>query len=195
MLKRSSVRLIVMGSLLVAVVAVAAVASEGSTAFRVRDDCDAASFNAALHNPNACNAAFGGDTTFQKFIAELTEDKSVGAWRFNPDQTGLDRGQRTMIESRAGEFHTFTRVAAFGGGIVDVLNNLSGAGATRPECGTPPPPGEPVGALAPPSTTNNFVPSGAAFPGPTAGSTDLPKGTTKWQCCIHPWMRATITVK
>jgi hypothetical protein len=50
MLKRSSVRLIVLGSLLVAVAAVAAVASEGSRAFRVRDDCDPATFNAAIHH-------------------------------------------------------------------------------------------------------------------------------------------------
>jgi hypothetical protein len=182
----STVRLIVLGSLLVAVAAVAAVASEGSRSFRVRDDCDPATFNAAV-GPGTCQEV-GGDTTFQRFIDELTEEKSVGAWRFNPDQTGLDRGQRTMIESRGGEFHTFTRVAAFGGGIIPLLNDLAGAGNTRPECGTP-------GALAPPSTTNNFVPSGAAFPGPTAGSADLPKGTTKWQCCIHPWMQTTITVK
>ena len=188
----STVRLIVVGSLLVAVAAVAAVASEGSRSFRIRDDCEAATFNAAVPAPPGapptCQPSFGGETTFQKFIDELTEEKSVGAWRFNPDQTGLDRGQRTMIESRGGEFHTFTRVAAFGGGIVPILNDLAGAGGTRPECGTP-------GVLAPPSTTNNFVPSGAAFPGPTAGGADLPKGTTKWQCCIHPWMQTTITVK
>jgi hypothetical protein len=183
----STVRLIVVGSLLVAVAGVAAVASEGSRAFRIRDDCDPATFNAAI-GAGTCKVTFDGDTTFQKFINELTEDKTVGAWRFNPDQTDLDRGQRTSIESRGGEFHTFTRVADFGGGIVPVLNTLAEAGATRPECGTP-------GVLAPPTTTNNFVPSGAAFPGPTAGSADLPKGTTKWQCCIHPWMRATITVK
>lgn len=188
MLTRSCVRLLVAGVLLVGVAAVAAVASEDSESFRVRDDCDPATFNAAI-GAGTCNVKFGGDTTFQKFINELTEDKSVGAWRFNPDQTGLDRGQKTIIESRGGEFHTFTRVADFGGGIVPLLNDLAGAGATRPECGTP-------GVLAPPKPgTNNFVPSGAAFPGPTAGSDDLPKGTTKWQCCIHPWMHTTITVK
>jgi hypothetical protein len=184
MLTRSTVRLLVAGTLLVAV---AAVASEDSRSFRVRDDCDPATFNAAIR-AGACNERFDGDTTFQKFINELTEEKSVGAWRFNPDQTGLDRGQKTIIESRGGEFHTFTRVADFGGGIVPVLNDLTGAGATRPECGVP-------GTLAPPSPTNQFVPSGAAFVGPEAGSSALPPGITKWQCCIHPWMRSTITVK
>jgi hypothetical protein len=185
MLTKTTVRLLVLGVGLVAIAAVAAVASEGSQSFRVRDDCDPASFNAAIR-PGACVG--NGDTTFAKFIDELTEDKSVGAWRFNPDQTGLDRGQKTIFESRAGEFHTFTRVAEFGGGIVPVLNNLSGAGATRPECGIP-------DNLAPPSATNQYVPPGAAFVGPTAGTDALPSGTTKWQCCIHPWMHSTITVK
>jgi hypothetical protein len=184
MLTRSTVRLLVAGTLLVAV---AAVASEDSRAFRVRDDCEPTSFNAALGRV-VCDPNFDGDTTFTKFINELTEDRTVGAWRFNPDQTGLDRGQKTILESRAGEFHTFTRVADFGGGIVGLLNTLSGAGPTRPECGS-------LDNLAAPTSTNRFVPPSSAFPGPTAGSADLPNGTTKWQCCIHPWMRSTITVK
>ena len=187
MLTKSSVRLLVAGSLFVAVAAVAVVASEGSRAFRVRDDCDPATFNAAI-GAGTCNVKFDGDTTFQKFINELTEDQSVGAWRFNPDETGLDRGERTIIESRAGEFHTFTRVAKFGGGIVEILNTLSGNPKVAPECGA-------IDNLAPPTATNRFVPPGSAFPGPDAGSAALPKGTTRWQCCIHPWMRTEITVK
>jgi hypothetical protein len=139
MLTRSSVRLLGAGAVLVAVVAVAAVASEGSRSFRVRDDCDPATFNAAVPappgQPPTCQPSFDGDTTFQKFIEQVTEDQSAGAWRFNPDKTSLDRGQTTMLESRGGEFHTFTRVADFGGGIVTFLNDLTGAGATRPECG------------------------------------------------------------
>ena len=185
MLTKSSVQLILAGSLVLGVAAVAAVASEDSRAFRVPDDCEATSFNALASG--LCDPKFGGDTTFTKFINELTEDKKVGAWRFNPDGTTLDRGQKTIIESRGGEFHTFTKVADFGGGIVPILNTLSGTETTRPECGT-------LGTLAPPSSTNQFVPSGAAFMGPTAGSSDLPPGTTKWQCCIHPWMHTTITV-
>jgi hypothetical protein len=185
MLRKSAVRLIVVGSLLVAVAAVAAIASEDSRAFRVRDDCDAASFNAVIGDGTCVG---DGDTTFTKFINELTEDRQVGAWRFNPDDTRLDRGQKTILESRAGEFHTFTRVAKFGGGIVQILNDLSGNPTVAPECGA-------IDNLAPPTATNRFVFPGSAFPGPAAGSTDLPKGTTTWQCCIHPWMRTTITVK
>lgn len=181
--KRSAVAFAV----LLFVATVGALALPSAQVFRVRDDCDPATFNLELGD-GACNPRFGGDTTFQKFIRELTEDKTVGAWRFNPDKVGLDRGQKSIIESRGGEFHTFTRVAEFGGGIVPPLNDLSGAGATRPECGSP-------GQLAGFSATNVPVPSGSAFPGPTAGTQDLPGGTTKWQCCIHPWMRSVVTVK
>lgn len=183
MLKQASVLVFLVTSVLVA----AASALSGTQSFRVRDDCDAATFNAAI-GPGTCDARFGGGTTFQRFIDELTEDQEVGSWRFNPDKVGMDRGQRSMFESRGGEFHTFTRVAEFGGGIVPLLNDLTGAGGTRPECGV-------ADTLAPPSPTNVFVPAGAAFPGPTAGSAELPKGTTKWQCCIHPWMQSTVTVK
>ena len=81
-----------------------------------------------------------------------------------------------------------TRVAAFGGGIIPGLNDLTGAGATRPECGAP-------DVLAPPSATNIFVPDGAKFAGPTAGGAELPSGTTRWQCCIHPWMKSEIRAR
>jgi len=186
MLRTSSVRFLILGSLLVAVAAVAAVASEGSQSFRIRDDCDPATFNAALGFV-ACITTFDGDTTFTKFLNELTEDKTVGGWRFNPDQTSLDRGERTIIESRAGEVHTFTRVEKFGGGVVPLLNTLSGNVVPAPECLVP---------ATPTDTKNLAVLPGTKTLGPTAGSSDLPAGkTTNWQCCIHPWMRSTITVK
>jgi len=104
-------------------------------------------------------------------------------------KTTVDRGERTSIESRGGEFHTFTKVAEFGGGIVPGLNVLSGAGPARPECGA-------EDALAPPNQIDHIgVPDGKTVAGPKGGSAALPKGTTKWQCCIHPWMRSTITVR
>jgi hypothetical protein len=159
----------------------------GAQTFRVRDDCDPETFNLAI-GEGTCVPTFNGGTTVSEFIDELTEDRDVGSWKFNPDRVGMDRGQGSTFESRGGEFHTFTRVAQFGGGVVPVLNDLSGAGATRPECVG-------VAGLAEPSPTNLYVPSGAAFTGPKAGSPALPRGTTKWQCCIHPWMKTVVTVK
>ena len=194
---------------------VVATAQSGVQVFRVRDDCDPATFNAdPPDGPGApndlCNPKFDGDQTFNEFIQELTEDQEVGHWRFQPDDKELDRGQRTVIDSRdAGEFHTFTRVDDFGGGIIFGLNALTfggqeaviGAGQTRPECGSAalPPPGPnapPIdGELAPPSATHIYQPDGTVQNGPKAGSAELPRGTTKWQCCIHPWMRSEVKVR
>ena len=170
------------------IVGAAAFADGGGERFRVRDECDAATFN-SVGLGNICDPAFGGDTTFQAFIDEITQTQQAEHWRFQPDRTVVDRGERTSIESRAGETHTFTRVANFGGGVVPLLNDLSGAGPTVPECGSPA-----TGPL-PPSATNFIVLAGSNGGGPTAGSAALPRGTTKWQCCIHPWMRSTITVR
>lgn len=192
---------------LLTVAGVVASAQSGVQVFRVRDDCDPATFNAGPPDgPGAgilCNPNFDGDQTFAEFIQELTDDQEAGHWRFQPDDKELDRGQRTVIDSRdAGEFHTFTRVEEFGGGIIFGLNALTfgaedaidGAGETRPECGTAATPAG-DGALADPSATNRFVPDGSVLTGPTAGSEALPRGPSKWQCCIHPWMRSEVKVR
>jgi hypothetical protein len=187
---------VVVASLVASVsAAVVVVAASDTRAFRIRDDCDPKTFNAGPPDgPGSptplCNENFDGGTTFAEFIEELTEDGTIGSWRFNPDRVELDRGERTVLESRGGEFHTFTKVANFGGGIVAGLNDLTGSGGTVPECGS-------LDNLAPPSPANLFVPDGFVVPGPTAGRSDeLPRGSsTKWQCCIHPWMRSEIKVR
>jgi len=175
------------------VVIAAAVFADSSERFRIRDECDPATFNAdPPTGPGLgviCDEAAGGNETFADFIAEITATQQAHHWRFQPDRTHLDRGESTSIESVGGETHTFTRVANFGGGVVPGLNDLSGAGPTVPECGSPA-----TGPL-PPSPTNFIVQALTDVPGPTAGSAALPRGTTKWQCCIHPWMRSTITVR
>jgi len=107
----------------------------------------------------------------------------------------MKRGEPLVLVSRAGETHTFTRVAAFGGGFIPLLNTLSGNPTPRAECAT-----EIVDAKGnfvpqPPSTTNRFVAAGSTQNGLTADTLDLPRGTTRWQCCIHPWMRTKITVR
>jgi len=178
---------------LVAVAAIAAFADGSAERFRIRDECDAATFNAGPPTGpglgNICDPRFGGDQTFADFIDEVAQTQEAEHWRFQPEQTTVDRGERTTFQSRGGETHTFTRVANFGGGVVPVLNDLSGAGPTVPECGSP------ASGPLPPSATNFFVLAGTDSAGPTAGSAALPRGTTKWQCCIHPWMQSTITVR
>lgn len=146
----------------------------------VRDDCDPTTFNAAV-GPGTCVGS--GKTTFADFIAELIKHQIAVAWRFNPREFDVPAGKMLMLENRGGETHTFTKVAEFGGGFVPPLNTLSGNPIPAPEC------------LAPPSPTNIFVEAGETDEGPTAGTTVLPTGQeTKFQCCVHPWMRTKIRV-
>jgi hypothetical protein len=87
------------------------------------------------------------------------------------------RGDRPF----GGEFNTFTEVAAFGPGVVDVLNEGVGLPAGPPiqEC------------LA--DAIQNFAGTGLAS-GSTRTLSNLAPGVYLFQSCFHPWMRATVTV-
>jgi hypothetical protein len=151
---------------------------------RMRDACDPTTFNQVV-GPGACIPGQHGTTKFQFFTDEVADDHLAGAWRFNPlfpRPLHVPAGQLTVIENEGGEIHTFTKVAKFGGGFVSVLNLLSGNPVPAPEC------------LKPPSATNIFVEAGTTETGPTAGTSELPAGTTHFQCCIHPWMRLNVVV-
>lgn len=139
----------------------------------VQDQCDPATFNAALGN-GAC--AKQGTMTFSAFNSELSATHQVAAWRFVPSALSLRVGQSITATNDGGEKHTFTEVKAFGGGIVPSLNTASGNTHEAPECA----------ALS----ANDMIASGARFR--TDAATDV--GTELYQCCIHPWMRATVTV-
>lgn len=152
-------------------------AVQGDKKFRMYDDCEPTSFNAVL-GAGACIG--NGKTTFAEFIEELEETQDVRTWRNQPSQALLNVGRPTIIENRGGEVHTFTRVAAFGGGFIPDLNGISGNPVPAPECLN--------------FASIVFIPAGATEDGPTAGSSDLPVGTSRFQCCIHPWMRTVIEV-
>ena len=139
----------------------------------MRDDCDPASFNALL-GAGACVG--NGGTTVDEFNAELAQKRFVGAWKFNPDQFGDIAGTIIEVENRGGETHTFTPVAVFGGGIIPPLNAASGNTTVAAECA----------ALNP----LTIVRAGGHLHG-----TPLTVGTHRFQCCIHPWMRTTVTIK
>jgi len=152
-------------------------AVQGDKKIRMYDDCEPTSFNAVLGD-GACVGK--GHTTFAEFIEELEETQDAHAWRNQPSAMHINTGRPTFIENRGGEVHTFTPVANFGGGFVDELNGISGNPVPAPECLN-------FGAIV-------FIPAGATEAGPTAGSADLPVGTKRFQCCIHPWMRTVIEV-
>jgi hypothetical protein len=172
------------------------------TTITMRDACDPDSFNAAV-GPGTCVAGQHGNTLFSDFIGELQTDQIAGAWRFNPllnasegsfklVRLDLKQGDQTTIENKGGETHTFTRVQKFGGGFILPLNGLSGNPEPAPECAQV----LPDGSLAPQpeSATNQFVEAGKTEAGPTAGSSALPKGMSRWECCVHPWMRMVVVV-
>jgi len=176
--------------------------AQANKTITMRDACDPDSFNAAL-GPGHCTAGHHGNTLFSDFLGELQTDKNAGAWRFNPMlnategqfklvRLDLNSGDQTTILNAGGETHTFTRVTKFGGGFKARLNGLTDNPDPAPECAQV----LPDGTLAPQpeSDTNQFVEAGKTEAGPTAGSSALPLGTSRWECCIHPWMRMVVVV-
>jgi plastocyanin len=139
----------------------------------MKDECDPATFNAAL---GAGTCTRQGNTTFAQFNAELTASHRVAAWQFVPTELSVLVGQSVQAKNDGGEMHTFTEVETFGGGIIPELNEASGNPTVAPECA----------ALA----NADLVLPGRTF------TTDVATeaGTEHYQCCIHPWMRAEVTV-
>jgi hypothetical protein len=152
-------------------------AIQGDKKIRLLDDCEPTSFNAVLGD-GACVG--NGHTTFDEFIAELEATQDAHKWRNQPSQMHLSVGRPTLIENVGGEVHTFTPVAAFGGGFVNELNGISGNPVPAPECLN-------LGSIV-------FIPAGGVEEGPTAGSSEMPVGISRFQCCIHPWMRTVVEV-
>ena len=155
-----------------AAVAIASGAS-GSRNVQVLDNCDGASFNAAI-GPGTCTRA--GGVTFSQFIEQLQSQGRAPSWRFSPGELKLSPGGTLTATNRGGEFHTFTEVAAFGGGCVDPLNAILGL-TPVPECAIP-------GILG----TTGIEPRGELETGALAA------GTHRFICLIHPWMRTTASV-
>ena len=163
---------VVIGTLLAAA---AAWGGSSSRNVQILDDCEPASFNAALMDDEAC--VKDGATTFGDFIGQLVAHGRAPAWRFAPERLSLDAGGSVTAINRGGEFHTFTEVAAFGGGCIDALNDILGLDPV-PEC---------AGFPAIFGTTGVAAEGGAR-------TVQLGPGVHRFECLIHPWMRTTITV-
>jgi plastocyanin len=145
-----------------------------STTVSMRDNCEPTSFNAAL-GAGTCTGT--GTMTFAQFNSELNATQKVAAWQFVPATFAIKLGQAIAVMNNGGEVHTFTKVAQFGGGEVAALNSASGNPVEAPECMT--------------TTAADHVSPGLTFR--TDASTTM--GTAHYQCCIHPWMRANVTVE
>ena len=148
------------------------------------DNCDPATFNAAI-GPGTCAAtAHRHDTPFLEFIGLLFSPLAANvighpAWQFSPGYISIRAGHAVRATNAGGEGHTFTEVTAFGGGFVPPLNGVGGPPGTVPLIPAP--------ACLSPTTI--------VAPGGTVEINQLSPGVHKFQCCIHPWMRAVVDVE
>ncbi len=157
----------------------AASEGEGEDQIAIRDDCDPT--DPAFAPTGGC-ALEKGDVTNNEFNALLGSPLALPpppplpfiighpAWRNDPSYLKVEQNETVEVTNKGGRGHTFTEVKAYGGGRIPPLNNgLKPA----PECAT--------------ATT--------LTPGASTEVTGLSVGIHRFQCCIHPWMRALIKVK
>lgn len=137
------------------------------------DDCDPADVN--WNQVGGCHRR-QGDVTLAEFFAALASPLSIAvvghpSWAIGPSYLKVPPDATLRVTNTGGRDHTFTEVAQFGAGNVPVpALNL---GLT----------------LAPECAASVVVP-----PGGKADVGGLAAGDHKFQCCIHPWMRAQVTV-
>ncbi len=91
------------------------------------------------------------------------------SWRNDPSHVVIKAGKRIQVRNVGGRPHTFTAVAQFGGGVVPPLNVGT---EPAPECAA----------------------SVRLEPGDSATLAAGGEGIQRFQCCFHPWMRATVRV-
>jgi plastocyanin len=149
------------------------------------DNCDPATFNAVV-GPGTCALKHRRDTTFPEFFGLLFSPLAANiighpAWNFSPGYISVRAGQTVQAKNAGGELHTFTEVTAFGGGFFPPLNGVDGPAGTIPLVPAP-------ACVAPGGATT-------LAPGATARINGLAPGVHKFQCCIHPWMRAVVDVE
>jgi len=152
----------------------AAKTAEGKTVM-LMDACDPETFNAPPPlgiGPGTCVRQ--GGVRLENFLDQLGSHHSVGAWHMAPGQVMIKLGDVLSAFNHGGETHTFTEVDQFGGGFVNLINQIGGFGPTIPECNP-----QKVKLL---------------HPGDTFQETTDEVGVEKYQCCIHPWMRTEVQI-
>jgi plastocyanin len=129
----------------------------------------------------------GGNVTLDELFSSLVADRTNDKWRFK-DKVTIKQGQTLNIKmTRGGEAHTVTEVPSFGLGCVPDLNGPVFPGqdpTARPEvCNNP-------AVFTPGIFGGDLIAPGLDFT-----KTGLAKGTHRFMCMIHPWMKTTVTVK
>jgi plastocyanin len=120
----------------------------------------------------------GGGVPFDVFLNQVHSLHRSPAWRFAPGTVSATTTDPIQVRNIGGEVHTFTEVAKFGGGVVPLINDVGGFGPTVPEC------------AAPPNDDNHIL-----LPGQSFTFTEDETGAHLYQCCIHPWMHETLTIR
>jgi hypothetical protein len=167
-----------LASVALCVMGVGSAFAESAVHVELTDDCDPATFNAAV-GPGTCRGE--GTTTFAAFIAELQATRVAEDWAFAPPQRVVDRNQTVLARNVGGETHSFTCVSKFGGGVVLILNQLSGDTTPAVPC------------------ANENVPASFVLSGQSRtvhlGDFTPTNGVFQFECFIHPWMRTTLRVR
>jgi len=138
------------------------------------DACDGPSFAAV---GVLCTRNHG--VAFSDLFAQLAAQGFAGAWHNAPSQMDATVGLTLAAVNKGGEVHTFTKVAHFGGGIVPEINGVLHLTPTA-ECL----------ALLTPGHDDDFI-----MPGGVDTDDVVESGTTRYQCCIHPWMQTVVNGK
>jgi plastocyanin len=148
----------------------------GGRHIAIRDDCDPT--DPAWAAVGGCTLK-RGDVSFAEFAGENGFPVSLSAsvighqaWRNDPPYLKITARTTVRVRNEGGRPHTFTRVASYGGGKVPNPALNKGL-VTAPEC--------PL--------------SFDIAPGGSITVSGLGVGNHRFQCCIHPWMRALIKVK
>ncbi len=166
--------LLTIGAAVFAMTTPAGSSNDPAAKIAIEDDCDP--------NDPAWNAVGGctqkrGDVSLAEFAGENHSSLSLAvighqAWRNDPSYVKINAGTAVRVRNEGGRTHTFTEVAAFGGGIAP--NPALNEGLTlAPEC---------------PGSVN-------LTPGEKAILSGLAVGNHRFMCCFHPWMRALVKVK
>ena len=140
----------------------------------IRDACDpndptwAATGGCVLNGGDVTNAEFGAFLRSPLTIAPNEHLIGHPAWRNEPSYLSIESGKSLRVSNLGGRTHTLTEVSQFGGGRVPPLN----IGLTpAPEC----------------ASAVDVAPGQSVDLG-------LSDGLHRFECCIHPWMRAAVRV-
>jgi len=148
----------------------------GGANIAMEDDCDPR--DPAWNAVGGCTPRReGGDVSLAEFAGENDSPLAASvvghqAWRNDPSYLKVRLGANVLVRNEGGRVHTFTKVAAFGGGKAPAPALNEGL-VTAPEC---------------PASLD-------VAPGESIEVSGLAVGNHRFMCCLHPWMRALIKVQ